>query len=109
MCGINNCKNSFFNDDDDCCTDTCEVGTGKDKDGDTQMQNNLNHNLLRGIMECKNFILYTMTIIAALTLARWGQMQNNQNHNLLRGIMECKDFIFYTMTIIAALTLVRWG
>ena len=59
MCGINNCKNSFFNEEDDCCTDTCEVGTGKDKDGDTQMQNNLNNNLLRGIMECKDFyILY---------------------------------------------------
>ena len=39
----------------------------------SKLQLQLNQNLLRGIMECKEFILYPMLIIVARTLGRWGR------------------------------------
>ena len=58
------------------------------------MQNNQNHNLLRGIMECKDFIFYTITIIAALTLVRWGWQTKTDSRRQQKGNNRQKPTIF---------------
>ena len=58
------------------------------------MQNNLNNNLLRGIMECKDFIFYTVTIIAALTLVRWGWQTRKDSRRQRRATTD-KNHQYY--------------